>query len=67
MTGENIHCNGEGVSAIDMDPLSISVTIIAILETTEKVIHVGLDFMEAMEERRSCERILRHFHPYLSD
>ena len=65
MTGENIHCNGEGVSAIGMDPLSISVAIIAILETTGKVIHVGLDFMEAMEERRVLREDLETFSSLL--
>ena len=48
-----------------MDPLSISVAILAILETTEKVIKVGLDFMEAMEERRVLREDLETFSSLL--
>lgn len=43
------------------DPLSITAGIIAILETTEKVIDYGLDFIEAIEKRRVLQENLETF------
>ena len=64
-TGQNIHCNEEGVSTTDMDPLSISVAILAIIETTKQVIQVGFDVKDAMEERRALREDLETFSSLL--
>ena len=66
LTGQSIHCNGEDVSVAAMtDPLSISAGILAILDTTEKVIKYGLDFIEAIEDRRALQKKLRTFRSLL--
>lgn len=48
-----------------MDPLSISAGILAILDTTEKIFKYGLDFIEAVEERRTLRQQLETFDSLL--
>lgn len=50
-----------------MDPLSISAGILAILDTTEKVIGYGLDFVEAIEKRRVLQDEFEKFSSLLKN
>lgn len=49
------------------DPLSISAGIIAIFDSTEKVIKYGLDFIEAIEKKKSLRDDLETFKHYLTE
>ena len=48
-----------------MDPLSISAGILAILDTAEKIVKYGVDFIEAIEEQRTLRQQLETFHSLL--
>ena len=47
------------------DPLSISVAILAILDSTERVIKYGVDFIEAIDKKQTLRDNLESFHSLL--
>ena len=44
-----------------MDPLSITTSILTILDTAEKIFKYGIDFIDAIEERRALRQQLETF------